>query len=218
MKTLFLSLIALTVLATTTLSQGVNQITISPSNPTANDTITVISNFSYYGNCSFGLVHYYTYFVNPLIQIIPTYCGYGDTNLCNSIDTFKTGPFPGGNYTISIEYHQGSICPLSGFDATIAQFDTSIIVSTASGTPDFSITHNSFLSIYPNPSSNSIHIKKNFISEIKPGFKIINVLGETVARMNSIPNEINIEALATGAYCILFEYNGNRQVITFLKN
>ena len=218
MKNLYLTLISVTVLATTTLSQVVNQITISPSNPTANDTISVISNLSYYGNCSFGLVHYYTYFVNPVIEIIPTYCGYGDTTLCNSIDTFKTGPFPAGNYTISIEYHQGSICPISGFDAIIAQFDTSIIVVTTTGLPAPAVTNTSLISIYPNPSSHSIYINKNFISGTRSGFKIINVLGETVTSMSSIPNEINIEALATGVYCILFEYNGNRQVTAFLKN
>jgi type IX secretion system substrate protein len=217
MKNLFLTLISVTGLATMTVSQSVNQIIISPSNPTASDTISVISNLSYYGNCSFGLVHYYTYFVNPVIQILPTYCGYGDTTLCNSIDTFKTGPFPTGNYTISIEYHQGSICPISGFDAIIAQFDTSLIVGATGIYDPVSNTNNSLISIYPNPSSNTIHINKSFIPGTDSGFKIINVFGETVISMNSIPGEINIQALSTGVYSILLEYNGKRQSAVFLK-
>ena len=129
MKNLYLTLIAVIGLSTTTISQVVNQIIISPSNPTVNDTICVISDFSYYGGCPFGLTYSNTGLADSIIYINPTYCGYGTTTLCNSIDTFKIGPFPIGNYTISIDYHQGSVCPISNFDAVIANFDTLLTVS-----------------------------------------------------------------------------------------
>ncbi|MBL0341861.1 MAG: hypothetical protein IPP71_13540 [Bacteroidetes bacterium] len=92
-------------------SQVINQLTITPSNPTATDTITVIWDLTYTGNCAFGMVSVYSFVNDSTITIAPTYCGYNDTTVCNTVDTFRIGPFATGNYTIHMEIHQGSVCP-----------------------------------------------------------------------------------------------------------
>lgn len=216
MKNLFLFTVLFTVLSQGISAQGVNQVTIYPVNPSANDTIYVISDFTYHGNCSFGLVYSYSYLAGSVIYILPTYCGYGDTTLCNSIDTFKTGPFPAGNYTVSIEYHQGSICPASGFDATIALFDTSVVIGAPTGLTD-EMDDTSLIKIYPNPSSGIIYINKRFNSEDNSSLMIKNMLGETVLILNHIPGELNIEHLPKGVYSILFENDSQQHVFKFIK-
>lgn len=155
-------------------SQVVNNLTISPANPTSNDVISVISDFTYFGNCSFGMVYDYSYLNGSTIYILPTYCGYGDTTMCNSIDTFEVGPYPAGNYNLVIEYHQGSICPISGFDATLLQVDTTIVIDVAT-----SIEHpsKSNISIFPNPSSGYLIIE--FTDTVTEGYvEVYNVMGE----------------------------------------
>lgn len=198
MKNLFLTVISVIALSTTTVSQVVNQIIISPPNPSANDTISVISNLSYYGNCSFGLVHSYTYLAGSIVQITPTYCGYFDTTLCNVVDTFKIGPFPAGNYTINIEYHQGSVCPVSGFDAIIAQIDTLLIVSGTSEISD--LNSNSHINVYPNPSNGIFMLTNENASDIK--IEIFDMMGKSVYAFNNFRGmkEIDISELPNGIY------------------
>src|SRR5687767_8286719 len=111
--------ISFMILSMTVNAQTVNLIYTIPYVPSPGDSIKIVSDFSYYGNCSYGMVSLYSYLQDSTIIVIPTYCGYGDSTWCNSIDTFTVGPYPEGSYSLHIEYHQGSICPISGFDATI---------------------------------------------------------------------------------------------------
>lgn len=162
-------------------AQQVNQISIFPENPAENDSINIVSDFSYVGECSYGMVYsYQTMIEDTMILIIPTYCGYWLTTPCNSIDTFKIGVFPVGNYTLRIEYHQGSVCPISGFDATIASFDT---VLTVTGTTGLSMpeTPEPVLFIYPNPAGNQIIVDLTEFENLS-GFLLIitNLSGQTV--------------------------------------
>lgn len=150
-------LLLIFMISTDIYAQGVNQITIIPANPTATDTIYVISDLTYFGNCTFGLVHHSAYLAGSNILIIPTYCGYFDTTLCNSVDTFRVGPYPAGNYAITIDYHQGSICPVSGFDATIFQADTTLLITTVTGL-NFN-SDKTGLDIFPNPASEYVTIR-----------------------------------------------------------
>lgn len=176
-------------------SQVVNQITLLPANPSSSDTLYVVTDFSYFGNCSFGLVGYYYYLLDSTIHILPTYCGYGDSTWCTSIDTLKLEPYPANNYIISIEFHQGSICPFSHFDATIAQFDTTLIISTPSGInpingPDDEI------SIFPNPTSEKVNvrIKDQDIEFIA----LYNSLGKFIEKFST--STFSISNLSSGVY------------------
>ena len=155
MKNVLLTWIVVTLFSVTAMAQTVNHISISPANPTATDTISIVSDFSYDGNCSYGLVYVDTFTIGSTIHVLPLYCGYGSSTLCNSIDTFRIGPYPGGSYSIQIQYHQGSVCPISGFDAIIAQFDSTLIIGGPSGFPG-NIADNSSIGIYPNPANNRL--------------------------------------------------------------
>lgn len=139
-------------------AQVVNQITIIPSNATSGDTISVICNFSFNGDCSYGLVSYFYHLQGSTIHILPTYCGYGAPTLCTSTDTFKLETYPSGNYIINIEFHQGSICPFSGFDATIAQFDTTLNITTTSGLYSNNNSESGIL-LFPNPSIDEVTVQ-----------------------------------------------------------
>lgn len=160
-------------------AQSVNQITIVPSNPSPGDTIRIISGFSYQGNCSFGMVGAYSDVVNDTIRIFPTYCGYGDTTLCHRTDTFTIDPLPAGNYTVFIEYHQGSICPFSGFDITLLQTDTVIAVN-ATHIPTTAATQHS-IQAWPNPSGEYIMIDGNELNS-SHSIYITNASGQIVFR------------------------------------
>ena len=164
--------------ATATTAQTVNQITIYPTNPAFSDTIYVVSDFSYNGNCTYGMTYLQSWMIGSSVYLLPTYCGYGAPTSCNSIDTFKIDPLPDGIYNINIEYHQGSVCPVSGFDATIAQFDT--IISVGDITSVSEIT-NTVINIYPNPANDYVKINyENLISVGGLNVKIINLSGQQV--------------------------------------
>jgi hypothetical protein len=111
--------------------QIVNSASLHPNSPTSTDTILVISDFSYFGNCTVGLVNYTTNQTNFVIDIHPEYCGYGDSTWCNVIDTFSLGVLPVGNYTINIEYHQGTVCGGS-FDTIIETHSTTLEIGSLS--------------------------------------------------------------------------------------
>ena len=137
--------------------QVVNNITILPSNPLSNDTILLVSDFSYYGNCSYGLVNTTLIPNRSTIKIQPEYCGFGAPTLCQSIDTFYLGVLPPGNNILQFEYHQGSICPISGFDTIIANTVRSVEIGLLSaGSPSLL---NKAVSIFPNPTADLITLK-----------------------------------------------------------
>ena len=194
-------------------AQVVNQITMIPANPTSGDTISVITNFSYYGNCSFGLVGYYYYLQGSTINILPTYCGYGASTLCNSIDTLKLETYPAGNYIINFEFHQGSICPFSGFDATIAQFDTTIIITTTSG---LNSNNNSETEVFlfPNPTNGEVmvHLEKNNLKSIL----LYNSLGSLIDEFYS--TIFSMAYLPNGIYWTIIKTNSGQSSKKIVKH
>jgi hypothetical protein len=208
MKTVrpYITFIILSVCAISVTGQNVNAIHISPSEPTFQDTILVISDFSYSGACAFGLVYSYTYTTDTSVLIAPTFCGHfvPDSVMCQSIDTFKIAPLSAGEYQVNIEYHQGSICPISDFDATIATFDTFFTVSGTNQTRDLRQVPSPQMIVSPNPADSHIAISiKNFKAFPHAQLIVTNTFGKIVAR-EEIEEEItrlNTSHLS-GAYVI----------------
>ena len=178
-KTIYAILLCIS-LAYNSNSQTLNQITLIPPYPSNLDTIKVITDFSYLGNCAYGMVSLYTSQVGSNILVVPTYCGYGDSTLCNSIDTLVIDPRPAGNYTISVEFHQGSVCPLSGFDILLMQFDTSITIYQFLGFENSTFSNeNKGIQIFPNPITTQAFF--NFdIEQKNASINISDVLGNQV--------------------------------------
>ena len=209
MKTIFLSCLIVLTSFLQSRSQVINQLTITPANPTASDTITVIWDLTYTGNCAFGMVSVYSFVNDSTITIAPTYCGYFDTTVCNSIDTFKIEPVGQGNYTIQMEFHQGSICPLSGFDALIAQLDTNIVVTPLSGLPENH--HHTTLTITPNPANDHLTID-GLAANSK--IQICDSTGKIVIEemTRSKNNVLDISKLRDGVYFLKTE-NGVKKIV-----
>ncbi len=126
------------------------------------------------------MVYSYQDLTDTLLHIIPTYCGYWLTTPCNSIDTFTLAPLPVGEYALRIEYHQGSVCPISGFDATIAVFDTLVTVSETSSITDTGFL-DAMINLYPNPSKEEVIVDiQNIETLYGYQLKIVNATGQTV--------------------------------------
>ena len=192
--------------------QYVNNVTIYPPNPTSNDTVMVVSNFSYFGNCSFGLVNTQIMQLSSVINILPEYCGFGDSTLCNAMDTFSLGVLPIGNYTINIEYHQGTICG-GGFDTIIAYFDTTVQIATI--TSGSLISKDEKITIFPNPTNSYIKIKSK---EPIKAIKLFDKAGkETRVVINN--ESIDIRSLSPGLYFLKIQLK-NGAIITkeIIKN
>lgn len=194
-------------------AQVVNQITMIPANPTSGDTISVIANFFYNGDCNFGLVGYFYHLQGSTIHIFPTYCGYGAPTLCTSTDTFKLETYPAGNYIIDIEFHQGSICPFSGFDATIAQFDTTLNITTTSG---FGLQNNtkSNIMLFPNPTNGevSVDLEKNNLKSIS----LYNSLGTLIDEFYS--TTFSMAYLPNGIYWTIIKTNSGQYSKKIVKH
>ncbi|MGB0887435.1 MAG: T9SS type A sorting domain-containing protein [Vicingaceae bacterium] len=195
-----------------TFGQEVNNITTFPSNPTANDTTFIISDFSYFGNCSAGLINKQINQSDSVINILAEYCGYGDTTLCNAVDTFSLGILPIGNYSVTIEYHQGITC-LGSFDTFIATIDTTIEISTVSTVS--SITANKSINIYPNPASDFVKIQNK---ESIKGIKLFDITGKELKILFN-DDRIDIRPLSTGIYILHIELkDGEIRTKEIIKN
>ncbi len=198
----------------TLMAQSVNQIDILPANPTATDTILIISDLTYTGNCAFGLVYTYMDTTGSDIRIFPTYCGYWDTTICNSIDTFKIGPFPNGNYTLQIEYHQGSVCPISNFDATIYQLDTSFVVGGTTNVLQDANKAPFPIKIHPNPAGPYLLITHKNFNEQACFISITNLWGQLIFKSDMPQHQLRVDTTDWHykGVCLVsvFDKKGNR--------
>lgn len=204
MKHLFTFLIIIFSLSVS--AQTINHISFLPANPTDQDTVQMVIDFSYTGDCNFGMVYCNVFLTNDTILVMPTYCGYNLTTQCNSIDTVSLGSFNPGQYVLQLDIHQGSVCPISGFDAIIAHKDTSLNVSAFSGIT--SLTADAGVDVFPNPVNDllSIRIKRNFESV---ELQLYQMNGILIHKTNLNPdlNQIKISQLklSSGVYLCLIK-------------
>lgn len=207
MKTI-LTLLLLEIVLFPVSAQTLNQLTIIPATPDSDDTVQVITDFSYNGNCAFGMTYNFTYVAGDTIIMMPTYCGYGDTSSCNSIDTMQIGPFPAGNYLLRIEFHQGSVCPVSGFDATLMVVDTVLNITTSSGINDVELQS---IQVYPNPAGEQLIIELGD-HRLSGQIRIYNISGqlvfETISDKNKHIIDLKKAGITKGVYILKVE-NGD---------
>lgn len=191
--------------------QSVSQLTITPANPGPNDIIYITSTLTYSGNCSYGLVYTNTTVTGSSLVVMPTYCGYGFTTTCSSTDTFSLGPLPVGSYEVQMEYHQGSICPISNFDATIAQATGSVQVGTI--TTDLQIPGNSAegLRLYPNPAQDLVTIQFPSTLGSSLRVKISDLMGHQLLnrQLTGAGEVLDLRILSAGVYVVEIENNGD---------
>lgn len=189
------------------LGQGVNSITIEPNNPTSEDAIQIISDFSYYGNCSNGLVNAQIIQSGSIITIYPEYCGYGETTLCNAIDTFSLGVLPIGNYTINIEYHQGTVCG-GNFDTIIANFETTFQIESTLSIEPVKQTEDKII-VYPNPADDFITIQHNKLIKT---ITLFDITGKELMVTTSYV-DIDLSAISCGIYLLDIQLENGEHVV-----
>jgi hypothetical protein len=137
------------------LAQASATFTVFPSSPAPSDSLRVVTNVTYSGNCSYGMVHSSYAVSGSTINIYVLYCGHGSTTTCNEQDTIFIAPQPAGKYTVNIDYHQGSVCPISGFDAVIANRSGTVTVATKT-TVSLAEKNLLVVNVYPNPAADRI--------------------------------------------------------------
>lgn len=193
-------------------AQSISQLTISPSNPGPNDSIIVQSSITYSGNCSYGLVSTYSTTIGDTIFIMPIYCGYGLGTICTSQDTFTIQPLNTGNYIIKVEYHQGSICPISNFDVTLGHLQSQIAVGVATGIQERS-TARMALKLFPNPSTGNVRIELPQAAQAPFDVILRNILGQVVhtGTMETASALLNLAHLPMGVYTLEVSNTAEKQ-------
>lgn len=189
-------------------AQSINQISIYPSHPSSHDTVHLISDFSYYGNCTYGLVSAAVLQNDSVIEIYPEYCGYGASTLCHAVDTFTMGVLGEGNYNIILEYHQGTVCA-GGFDAVIASFDTSLYIGALSVNNLDAIVAD--VRIYPNPTKDYLNIEINNSESAQ--IKLLTVSGQLLIEKAFIrQTKLDLTGLAERSYVLMIV--NNRSIVS----
>lgn len=189
--------------------QSVSQLTVTPNNPGPNNVIYITSTLTYSGNCAYGVVYTNTAVTGNTVLVMPTYCGYGSTTTCISTDTFSLGPLPQGNYVLQVDYHQGSICPISNFDATIAQASASIQVSISTGIAT-ATDRSGELRLYPNPAKEQVTLQFPLTTKDKSLVRITDLMGHRLLcrPFTSGGEVLELSDLPSGIYLVEIESEG----------
>ena len=148
--------------------------------------------FKFYGTQNYGVTNFDNYSNGTVTYVIPVGDSYtGSMDRLVFINDNDAGS--GNNSTFS----------------NVKIYETSCSGTTAAipfGTRDDELgdqdeTNANAFAIYPNPVDNVLHVKSNFLSEETTTYRIINMLGQTVARGDR-HEEINVRELEEGVYFI----------------
>lgn len=183
-------------------AQYILSLTVSPANPTTNDTITV------YTECAFPSAscndHTQSHFVNGnTISANTLHCVGPMTVICNDTDTFLIGTLPAGTYNFVLQvdagWGPGPCTP--GFNPGPSDTLT-FVVDLASGIKD-AISENE-TSVYPNPAKDYIEIS---FSESEALIEIFSVTGQLIRSSVQKNNgkesmKYDVSELSTGTYFI----------------
>jgi len=133
-------------------SQGsITGITISPSNPTIDDTITVYADIQF-SNSSCEFFNSMQNISGNTINVTTQHCLGMLTSICYIVDTFKIDPLPAGNYVFDLILTSDinfGIIPCTGGNSPNDNDTLHFVVIDPSGIND-NLSSEEF-SFYPNP-------------------------------------------------------------------
>jgi len=98
----------------------------------------------------------------------------------------------------------------------LARFNGDNVSETSSTQSDITINTNSRVKIFPNPSTDYIHITGLDITT-RATISIIDNTGRTLQKNNNTNNNVNVKMLPAGAYYLLIDQNGKRSSLKFEK-
>jgi hypothetical protein len=192
----------LTLLSSTSFGQYILSLNVSPSNPTTNDTVTILA------SCAFPSAgcddHSQYYFVNgTTINAGALHCLGLATVICYYTDTFTIPPLPAGNYSFIFQVDAG-LGPSPCTPGIVAGPTDSVnfIVSNASGVAENETSN--FISIHPNPAHELLWITNGYSNKLYAVAEIYDVQGKFIKsfEMKSNSDAITVQELPNGFYII----------------
>ncbi len=207
LSTLFLFCSALSVQ-----SQMIMGITLVPSSPDDNDTLTFYIN-SYFPNsgCEGTAVGGIT---GNDIYASGMHCQGMLTTTCSDIDTVIIPPQPAGNYNFYFTLNAGFGGPPCSPPFTPNDYDTlSFIISPATAVSDLFDAFE--LSVFPNPSNGNIMLKLDHASNASQAYVVLNEIGDLVLTGN-FQQQTSFH-LNNGIYIISVPSLGIQQRIVVVK-
>jgi len=181
--------------------QWIDSFTVTPLNPTTNDTITVLANVSFpSGSCPLDSKN----FVVNGQQIVASalHCLGAATFICSTTDTFKIAPLPAGNYSFVFQLSAGTLpapCTPGIIPGPIDS--TTFIVSPATG--DFIPSNPDFL-LYPNPTTQELYVEMQGVHQYPLFVEIYSLDSKLILRqqIQSSKMAVDVGGLTNGNYIV----------------
>jgi len=183
-------------------SQWINSVTVTPQNPTVNDTVRILVNSNFpSGDCDQS-----TQFVQVNGNIIDAYtihCLGFATFICNDTDTFLINPLPAGNYTFRIQLDMGgSPAPCTPGIIPMQTDSINFTVSPLTGVGEQISSDD--ISILPNPGSDYFSLNSDTEAIFPATVEIFSTEGKRVgvSQIQNSSDKIDIRRYAAGQYLI----------------
>lgn len=177
-----------TVVVFSAFSQWINQMYITPANPTTSDNISFFYNASFPSmgcNLQFSEVIFSgnTIYINTLHEqgMLPT--------ICTSTQSFPIGMLSEGNYTVNLQ-----ISIPGNFTTGSFQFSVSGLVDVSDTEPG------EMLHLYPNPVNDLLIVETTNMFDL---IKMYDVTGRLVANF-PFSDRIDLRTFENGLYQIVF--------------
>ncbi|MBL0342746.1 MAG: T9SS type A sorting domain-containing protein [Bacteroidetes bacterium] len=221
MKNLFQSIALLFLILTSYKSQGqfIQSLTISPSNPTTADTITILAECAFpSGGCE---EHTQGSFVNgSIISGFAIHCLGPLTVICYYTDTFQIAPLAAGNYSFIFQLDAGFGPSPCTPGIVPGPTDTLNFTVTLSSGQNNELLDKSF-SVYPNPVNDLIYLTQSDSKSQHHTIEILSVDGKTVLTkpISNLSEPISVKELQNGFYFIKLKTLYNHFVwLKFIKS
>ncbi|MCY7363574.1 MAG: T9SS type A sorting domain-containing protein [Ignavibacteria bacterium] len=205
MKTKLTLIILLSIFFNNINAQWINSLTISPANPTTNDSIFIYADCSFpSGSCD---EHSQTLYISAgYIYGQATHCLGMLTFICSTTDTFKIIPLPAGTYSFLFNANAGTLPSPCTPGINPGPTDSlTFIVTDATGLPDIDGKNFQF-NLFPNPAKDKLKLKCKDESLLNKNTSLIiySLTGQQLSKYDITDKEIliDVSTFPTGTYLL----------------
>jgi len=214
---LLTTLVLLLISSATVNAQYILSITVSPANPTTNDTINIYAEVAYpSASCN---DHTQSYFINGNTILANTlHCVGPMTVICNDTDTFSIPPLQAGTYSFILQVDAGfGNSPCTPGIVTGPSDTITFVVDLASSIEDSPSVIET--NIYPNPAHDHIEISFAGAEALVEISSITGQLIQSEIQKNNrnIRQKYDVSKLSAGTYFITIKTDQEIIVNKFIK-
>lgn len=199
-----------------TQAQFINQISISPSNPTTNDPIYFIAD-CYFGSGTCDQKTQLMSINGTEISASAMHCVGMLSYICSATDSFYLGLLPAGTYSLTFSLDAGyGTMPCSPGIIQGPMDSLTFTVQSATGLSEVALRS---IQLSPNPTSGKATISIPETS-VSGQIEIRNNTGALIKKWNSIKGEstLDFSELSNGIYQLTYtNENGQRKSVNFIK-